>query len=245
MSHARYVPTVVVSLFALALLAICGCGGGEPAAPATPASGGAAGGQAGGGAAGGPKSYALADLSHGLDGYLPPLDGGRVEIATPQNWQVGSRQSGYVVWFHQFRDPKLLPQVRITVEDAAGAPQDATPADVAAYAKWVEGDVQKQLKAGEKLLEPVVPLILGPNAFARYVRAGKIGGAIVERQILTTTQKGRTYHIELIVFSSKLRENRDAAYAVAASMKFDPEQGSLAPESSFPTPPAESESESE
>ena len=71
------------------------------------------------------KRYQLSDLKVGLGDYLPPLDEGRVEIARPAEWKVGSRQQGYVVWFHRFRDVQLLPQIRVTAEPAPEAAPDA------------------------------------------------------------------------------------------------------------------------
>lgn len=174
-------------------------------------------------AAQGPKTYKLADLSVGLGDYLPPLDGGRVEMAPPGEWKVGSRQKDYVVWFHQFKDPRLLPQIRVTVEEAPDdAPKSATIADIDAYAQWVAGTVEKDLGEKESLIENVVPLVLGENAFGRYVRAGSKGGGLIERQILTTTQDGRVYTIDLMVLPEELkkREVRDAGYAVGAGIKF-------------------------
>ncbi len=216
----------------VAVLLLAGCSG--AAGPANP-SGNTPGGAQTGGAADdgsgspaanapkGPKTYKLSDLSVGLGDYLPPLDEGRVEIAPPGDWRVGSRQKDYVVWFHQYKDARLLPQIRVTAEDAPeDAPQNATAADVDAYAKWVAGSVEKDLGAKETLIEPVVPLVLGENAFGRYVRAGKKGGGLIERQMLTTTHDGRVYTIELIVLPEELkkREVRDAGYVVGAGMKF-------------------------
>ena len=165
--------------------------------------------------------YTLDQISPQGD-HGPPLDGGRVELAPPKNWNVGSRQSGMLVWYHEFKDAKLLPQIRVKAEDAPeGAPQNATVDDAKSYAAWVDKWVKEQI-GDETLVEPVVPLVLGENAFGRYVRAGKYKGNTAHRQILVTTLEGRVYIIELIVFEGQLEKTRKHVldgYAVGASLR--------------------------
>ncbi len=172
---------------------------------------------------GGPTAYALGDLKVGLADYLPPLDDGRIEIAGPKDWQVGARQTGYVVWFHRYKDAQTLPQIRVKVEDApAEAPQDVTKENVEAFAKWLSGHVQKDLKTPDELIEQVRPLILGDNAFGRYVRLGRYRGAGAEQHMLVTIRGGRMYTLQELVIAGDLGKPdiRDAAYVVGASMKF-------------------------
>ena len=146
----------------------------------------------------------------------------KIELAPPEGWRVGSRQSNFVVWFHEFKDPKLLPQLRVKAEDAPpDAPQDATVANAKEYAQWVEKWLEPQL-GDETLVEPVVPLVLGDNAFGRYVRAGKYKSSDADRMTLVTTKDGRVYVMEAIVFKDGLKSSRKAVldgYAVGASLK--------------------------
>ena len=225
---------LLISICGLGLLTALACGGGgetsdgvstdgvtaEGSAPAdgTPADGATAAPPTDEGQV---YKYTLAEISPSGD-HLPPLDGGRIEFAPPKGWHVGSRQSGLVCWFHEFKDPNLLPQIRVNAEDVPeGAPQNATVETAKAYAEWVESHVREQI-GDEKLLEPVVPLVLGENAFGRYVRAGKYKSTLAERQILVTTVDGRVYTIELIVFENGLKDSRKAVldgYSVGGNMK--------------------------
>ena len=161
--------------------------------------------------------YSLSEVS-ALGDYGPPLDGGRVEIAPPENWRVGPRQSSMLVWYHEFKDAKLLPQIRISVEDAPeGAPQDATVENAKQYAKWVKDQL-----GDKKLVEDVVPLVLGDNTFGRYVALGKYKESPAHRLTLVTTREGRVYTIETIVFAGDLEKNRSNVldgYAVGASLR--------------------------
>ena len=113
-------------------------------------------------------------------------------------------------------------------EDAPeGAPQNATVEGAKEYAQWVDQWLKKQI-GDEKLIEQVAPLILGENAFGRYVRAGTYKSpADAERMTLVTTVDGRVYIIETIVFKGALVKNRkmvEDGYAVGASLR-KPEGG--------------------
>ena len=171
--------------------------------------------------------YTLDEISPQGD-HGPPLDEGRIELAPPEKWHVGSRQSGLVVWYHEFKDAKLLPQIRVKAEDAPeGAPQDATVEGAKEYAQWVDKWVHEQI-GDETLVEPVVPLVLGDNAFGRYVRAGKYKNNPAHRQILVTTLAGRVYIIETIVFAGDLERTRKHVldgYAVGASLRKPSDDG--------------------
>jgi hypothetical protein len=171
----------------------------------------------------GPRTYALADLKVGLKASAGALDDGRIEVAGPEGWTAGDSQPGYVAWFHRDPDPKKLPQIRVLAEfTPAEAPADVTPENVEEFADWLAGHVKKDLKSEQELLEPVIPMILGDNAFGRYVRMGRLRGADVEQHFLVTARGERLYTIQQLVAKGTLQDKmiRDAAYAVAAGMKF-------------------------
>lgn len=214
------------------LMVIAGCGGGGEVSDGQPA------GDDGSSSDGTPAvetqqdgevyKYTVAEVSP-MGHHGPPLDGGNIELAPPKNWNVGSRQASMVVWYHEFKDAKLLPQIRVKAEDAPeGAPQNATVDSAKEYAQWVDGWLKKQI-GDETLLEPVVPLVLGDNAFGRYVRKGSYKESPAERMTLVTTVDGRIYTIETIVFQGALQENRKMVldgYAVGASLR-KPEAGGV------------------
>ena len=151
---------------------------------------------------------------------LPPLDQGRVEIPTPKDWQWRSQEKGILARFH-LKGRSGIPQIIIKLDgDAASEISDVTPENVQQYADGLQAQLDKQ---GTKYIEPARPLILGKNAFARYVMAGKLPNkqtATLERQILKTTRGGRTYTVELQVPVKELLKYRDPAYAIAAGMVF-------------------------
>lgn len=153
--------------------------------------------------------------------YLPPLDGGRVEFPKPAGWTPLPRESKYLVRF--FKDDKNgLPRIEITVEDKAyGDIEAVTEENVVLFAKAVEDDLKSQAK---KLLEPVLPMMIGATGCARYVVKVELkmpqGSVVAEKQTLIARHGGRTYKIELLVLPNKLVADRDAAYAICAGLKF-------------------------
>ena len=179
--------------------------------------------------------YTLEEINP-IGDYGPPYDDRRIELALPKGWHRGTKKPDMVVWYHKFKNnPQLLPQIRITAEDAPeDAPQNATAEDVKEYAQWVDKWVEGQI-GDETLIEPVVPLVLGENAFARYVRAGTYKSRPAHRQTLVTTLDGRIYIMETIVYEGDLEKDRNNVldgYAVAGSLR-KPSEDSV---SGFPAP---------
>ena len=80
-----------------------------------------------------------------------------------------------------------------------------------------------------KLLEPIVPLVLGNTSWARFVRGGKSRKFSLERQFLQTVVDGRLYTVEMQVFPKTILKHRDHAYAVGAGMKFTTPAGEEPP----------------
>lgn len=191
-------------VLALSLTMMVGCGTGGAKSTAGP---------------GGVKRYAASDLPK-VDYGLPPLDGDRIDVPFPARWAPTSQKKGFVVVL-QLKGRSGFPQMIMTVEPVAGG--DVTADSVSAYAAEVQTGLDAQVAANQtKQLEKAKPLILGENAFARYVLAGRRPGrevATIERQVLTTVRGGRKYVLELQV-TGELMEFRDDAYAVAAGIKF-------------------------
>lgn len=151
---------------------------------------------------------------------LPPLDQGRVEIPTPEGWQWRSQEKGLLARFH-LKGRSGIPQILIKI-DSEFTPEidEVTAENVKDYAESVQAQLDKQQA---KYVESAKPLILGDNAWARYVIPGKLPGkqvATIERQILKTTRGGRNYLVELQVPIKELLKYRDASYAIAAGMSF-------------------------
>ena len=151
---------------------------------------------------------------------MPPMDEGRIELSRPKDWSVPSRDSKYVVQFAKTKN--LFPRVTVTVDEDWAELGDVTPDNVEEFA----AALTERLESPEHkvaLIEPVLPMVIGERAVARYVRRTKFKTAIksvsVERQVLVAVIGGRTYTIDLQTPPGTLPENRDAGYAVAASLK--------------------------
>jgi hypothetical protein len=83
-------------------------------------------------------------------------------------------------------------------------------------------------------------MVIGKNAFARYVKGAKINNLPAEVQVLSTVRGGRGYNVELRVRPEELKKYRDEAYAVAAALEFgaDAKPFEFKP-TEEPAPPAE------
>jgi hypothetical protein len=166
-----------------------------------------------------PKEYKLEDLPR-LEDYLPTLDDGRVEIAGPAGWNVMSRKEGYLARFAA-KSGSAPPRVLVTVEPApSGNPGNVTQGTLDQFEAFIKPIVDASLLQEEQLREPVKMLILGERPWARYVRGGRFKSMAVDRQFLKTIAGGRIYTVELQVYRGNLLEHRDAAYVIAAGMKF-------------------------
>ena len=152
---------------------------------------------------------------------LPPLDGGKIEIATPDGWKPMSRDSKFVVRFSELKGGGGLPRIEVFVEENdLGGLTDVTQANVAAFTTAVAKDLEAH---GTAVIETPVPMVIGSVPCVRYVSHLKLkigeGTLLVERQ--TLLHAGRVYKIDLLVELDKLNEShRDAAYAVCAGVRF-------------------------
>ncbi len=138
-------------------------------------------------------------------------------------------------------NPNDLPRILITATDATGFTDDVTAENVAEFAEAV---VAEQDEA--KLLETSKPMVIGDNAYVRYVGKANKASRLVARQVLETVFDGRRYTITLETFDTNLLKHRDLAYAVAAAVQFTrpgEAPAAEAPAATTETPAAETESE--
>jgi hypothetical protein len=157
-----------------------------------------------------------------LGDAFPLLDGKRLTIAKPEKWG-DTRRDGYLTVFYPPGDNAMGPPRMLVSAEAGDAKfETVTKENLEEFVAYVNS------KNPEKTLrEPVIPMIIGDTPFARFVKAGSFKGMGVHRQYLQTLQNGRLYTIELQVASGTLTKDtkegynyRDAAYAVAAGMKY-------------------------
>ncbi len=157
-----------------------------------------------------------------LGEYLPPLDGGKIEIAVPDGWNVMPRDSKYVVRFSSLQSGGGLPRIDVVVEEKnLGDLTDVSAANVADFAAAVAKDLEANATA---VIEPPIPMVIGSVACARYVSHLKLkigeGTFLVERQTIELLHAGRRYKINLLVEREKVADSRDAAYALCSSVRF-------------------------
>jgi hypothetical protein len=149
--------------------------------------------------------------------YMPPLEGGSLEIASPNGWDWARPGGDYVVGFvPRGSDVNSLPRILVSAEDSPYPDVRRVSKDnLQEFVKTVSDSL-----AGKKIAEPVRPLVLGENAFACSVTYAKRKNAVVSQQVLETVVAGRQYAVRLEVYERQFDKYRDAAYAVAMSMKF-------------------------
>ena len=162
--------------------------------------------------------YETGDLQVSVGDYMPALLGGSLEVAAPQGWDWTRPGSPYIVGFIP-KGSKLngLPRILVSAEDSpCPGLSRVTKDNVQELA-----DLVSQRLAGEKLSEPVRPILLGSNAVVCYTTPAKKKNAVVTQHFLETVAGGRHYTIRLEVYERQFgKQHRDAAYAVAMSMKF-------------------------
>jgi hypothetical protein len=196
--------TLLVSLLVLSLL---GCGG------STDSNSQADGTAADATTPGTLKRVDASDLPP-LDDYLPPLDEGRVAVAPPAGWHRMPKTATYLCSFTQDRGGRL-PAIVVKVSDpTVEGFEHVTEENVAEFAEALQATLNKPI-------EDARPLVLGTNAFARYVKAARVKNVSAEVQVLATIQNGRMYTVELQVIAKAILAHRDQGYAVGAGLKFE------------------------
>jgi hypothetical protein len=190
-------------------LATAGCAP-EPAGTATP--------NATPGADSNRNEYQAVDLKIGIGEYMPPLENGNLEIASPEGWDWARPGGDYLVGFvPRGSDMNSLPRILVSADDPPYPDfQRVTKDNMGEFAKAVSDSL-----ADQKLAEPAQALLLGENPFCRTVTFAKRKNAVVSRQILETVVAGRRYTVTLEVYERQFDKYRDAAYAVAMSMRFE------------------------
>ena len=150
-----------------------------------------------------------------LGDYFPPLDEGRLMLASPSEWSWASRREGYLARIFMDKTRRTrLPRIWVTVENPRGeATGQLTEENLVAHARFVQSCLDTD---NIKLVEPVRPLIIGTVPCVRYVRATrfrvreeKSQSLTAERQILETIQAGRRYTIDLHVHPGTILRHRD------------------------------------
>lgn len=153
-----------------------------------------------------------------LDDYLPPLDDGKIQLAPPKGWKVLPRDNKYLTRI-VLSDPIGLPRILVTVEESMLEGIDTATADNVVEFASATATSLKERKAAT--LEAAKPMIIGDNAFVRYVLKSKLGKTTaIERQMLQTVAGGRLYTVDLQVAEGEIPKHRDVAYAMAAGLKF-------------------------
>jgi hypothetical protein len=162
------------------------------------------------------NEYQAGDLKIGIGEYMPPLENGNLVIASPEDW-VWRRPGGdYLVGFvPRDSDMNSLPRILVSADDSPYPDfQRVTKDNMGEFAEVVSNSL-----ADQKL--DVQALLLGENPFCRTVTFAKRKNAVVSRQILETVVAGRRYAVTLEVYQHQFDKYRDAAYAVAMSMRFE------------------------
>jgi hypothetical protein len=201
------------------LVVLTGCGGGdaEPgAAPGTSEATSSAGGSL--------KHRAKSSLPK-VGQYLPPQDGGQLEIAGPEGWQTLPR-GAFVAGFYKEKANEL-PRITVDAQPANFANlTNATEQNADELAKQMAAVLSRQSKAVQ---EPPRPIVLGDTVYARHVRLAKYAGSPAVIQSLQTVKNGRLYSVELFCdveapraeeYEASLTKWRDYGYAVAANLRF-------------------------
>lgn len=163
------------------------------------------------------KHYSIEELTPTEDEFL--IDDGRVEVAPPKDWKRLPRSDKYLVCFTH-ADRAGLPRITVTSEPFSSSVfENVTSDNLVDFGKFRLEALSGGDEPGE-LIETVRPLQLGERVWIRYVVASSFGNAAAEKQILETVHEGKLYRIELQVAPETLTVHRDAAYAVAAKMRF-------------------------
>lgn len=180
------------------------------------------------------KTYSLSELPK-LEAPLPPRQDKRLNnLAAPEGWRRMPRATDYVAMFNT--QGKELPRILLKATDApAGWPDKVTADNVSELHALISEEL-----ANTKLLERPRPLVIGNNAYVRYVTPARKGPRSVERQILETSFDGRRYTFILEVWEGDITKFNHAAYAVAGGVEFVPasEDAPMLPMAD--EPPAES-----
>ena len=196
---------------------------------------GTTGGSAGTSGAGAGGNGSADDLASKIGEYMPPLDGGKLEIAAPKGWDWANPGRGVLVAFKpKTAEINSLPRVLLSVADSdfAGL-QDVTPDNVESFVRQVSDSLE-----GPKPKDPVRAVTLGKHHFARYLVFGKRRNQVVAQQTLKTVAGGRVYTLRLEAYQHQFDKYKAVLSVVALSMKFAEEGAAEKPASEEKEAPA-------
>jgi len=148
-----------------------------------------------------------------LGDYMSGLDNGRLDVAPPEGWTLGSRSKGYVVRFLR-SDQEQYPMILVTGEDYQG-PLDVSSDNVEDFAR--------RIKEEESVGGPVEPIVVGRFVGVTYRKRGKEPRSvnrILERLLVETIVAGRKYGVELRAREGRLDEAKESLFAVVGGIRF-------------------------
>lgn len=199
MSRFRLLPSSLAWVLLLCWLAGCGAGGpSEPLAESADAS-------------------TTFDYSQLVDAYMPPLEGGRLELAPPKDWVFSKAGSAYLVGFHPSgRTLNDLPRILISLQPSPYEDvQDLHPTNAPPVVQSIKESIPvDQLKNQPSMVG------LGGRTWIEYVGLGRSRGRLVARQNLQTIVEGRLLQVRLEVADTQFDQHRHQGYAVAAAARF-------------------------
>jgi hypothetical protein len=200
----QLLPLILTLFSSLLWLAGCGHGGSIPDRPVATSDGQ-------------PNVAESADVDSLIGDYMPPLEGGSLEIAPPKNWNFSRAGSDYLVGFHPIGSTlNDLPRILVSVQ-----PYDSVEDWQATNAQQLLQSIQETV-ASDQLKSPAAIITLGGRTWIEYVELAKNRGTLVARQVLQTVFDGRLYQVRLEAPDRDFPTQRAAGLAAAASAKFVP-----------------------
>ena len=165
-----------------------------------------------------PDSPAAHDVEERIGTYMPPLEGGSLEIAAPKGWAWVRPGHPYLVAFTPARASiNDLPRILMSTE-ASPYPgfEDVTPEDADRF----QQAVQTALGGPGATEKPPTVVVLGGKRWVEYQTLRRSRDRLVSCLVLETVANGRWYQVRLEALQRQLAQNRPDAYAVAASCRF-------------------------
>lgn len=193
------------------LVFLSGCSGNGPTGQSGPDAGGTKSGE---------------DLARKIGDYMPPLDGGKLEIAAPKGWDWANPGGGALVAFKpKEAEINALPRVLLSVADSEfPGIDDVTSSNVADFVRLIAESV-----ADQKPKEPASAVTAGRRQFARYLVLGKRRNQVVAQVSLATVAEGRVYTLRLEVYLAQFDKYESVLNVIAASMRFAGDEEAAAP----------------
>lgn len=155
----------------------------------------------------------------GVGDYLPPMDGGRVEMAPPEGWTMAPRGSKFLARFIPDADTDY-PTILVTADDGDGV-TNATSENLKKLAA--------EVKAAESVKQ-AKPITIGDKfhgvLYRKVNREKDSVNKVIDRLMVATVVDGRRYTVELRARSeASQRENQKYLFSVAYGLRFAKEGG--------------------